>query len=368
LEDGIIVVRGTNGSDNVLIAPVTGQFTHRLTGYSVTMLASNDQGGAGTFLPISEVRGIRVELGAGNDYAWVRDPAGEFDLPVTLIGGDGRDTLVGGRMADLIDGGAGADSIDGGGGEDQIIDPPPPPDFDATALVDRNDVFQGTARIDDGILHVVTTGRNDEIQIGSMESPGEIYVLVNGANLRFDAALVRRILVDAGDGNDGVYYYNRSGLVNLPATINGGAGDDELYAEDAYDLHFDPIAFREHQASYAGTVLDGGDGNDRLTPLIGDATLIGGAGDDQFDTGRSWGANTIIDDQFAPPVAAPVGDPAPAAPMGEQALQPAATDDGASPAAANPPAVPLPFSTAAVPLASGSVFGDGADDVWDALG
>ena len=180
-----------------------------------------------------------------------------------------------------------------------VIDPSAP-----TALLDGDGALQGTARIEDGVLRVVATARNDEIQLGSTSQPGGIYFWVNGAGAQVDAALVRGIRIDAGDGDDMVYYNNLGGLLNLPTTINGGGGNDDLTGEDDRDCSDHAIAFRDRQASYAKVVLDGGDGNDRLMARIGDTTLIGGSGDDRifaeagYDT---WGHNTVIDD---PPSAA----------------------------------------------------------------
>ena len=188
---------------------------------------------------------------------------------------------------------------------------------------------------------------------------------VRGVNV--ERARVRGIQVDAGDGNDGVAFLNFNGLVNLPVTMNGGAGDDELYGEDDRNNVDDPIAFREYQSYYAKVVLNGGDGNDRLQAGIGDTTLIGGAGDDQISTGDRWGHNTVIDDPAPPVEAVTPASPVEPAEAQEPLVRPAAASDDASPTAGNSISVPPPFSTAAAPLASASVFGDHADDVWDTL-
>jgi hypothetical protein len=244
-------------------------------------------------------------------------------------------------------------------------------------LAGRDGEYRGTATLVDGILHVVTTAGGESIEIGTHVNSGIIYVRatdssvisddntrVRGVNV--ERARVRGIQVDAGDGNDGVAFLNFNGMVNLPVTMNGGAGDDELYGEDDRNNVDDPIAFREYQSSYAKVVLNGGDGNDRLQAGIGDTTLIGGAGDDQISTGDRWGHNTVIDDPGPPVEPVTPASPVEPAEAQERAAQPATTHDGASPSAANPTAVPPPFSTAAAPLALVAVFGDHADDVWDA--
>ena len=253
----------------------------------------------------------------------------------------------------------------------------------AWELIGADGEHRGTATLVDGLLHVVTTSGSEDVQIGTVGN--DVYVRVHGnsgvrdyARVR-DATVertrVRAIMVDAGDGNDGVYFFNYDGLVNLPTTINGGAGDDDLYGEDCFDNCYEPIASRAHQSSYARMVLNGGDGNDRLDARIGDTTLIGGAGDDVFLAARdyeTWGNNTIVDEpphRELPPIVGPVTVPVPMPPASPRPVtpvtprRPAVTEPAEPEAAVAVP--PAAFSVAPVAPAAGSLFdGDARDVLW----
>jgi Ca2+-binding RTX toxin-like protein len=241
---------------------------------------------------------------------------------------------------------------------------------------------RGTATLVDGILHVVTTSGGDAIQLGTNSDADLMYVTVVSSSgsagdysrvlgVQVERSRVHGIQIDAGDGNDTVDYHNFGGLLNLPTTINGGAGDDGLMGELDRNFHDDPIAFRNRQHSYAGVVLNGGDGNDYLDARIGDTTLIGGAGDDQFVTADSWGHNTIIDD---PPPAPPAKKPlvVPPAPMDTQPVVKTTAPSHVN-APADAPITPralsiIPFSTQPLTAANGpAVLGEPADALWDVL-
>ncbi len=70
---------------------------------------------------------------------------------------------------------------------------------------------------------------------------------------------VARVVIDSGDRNDMV---DARALADIPATLVGGTGDDELTGGPVADS------------------LDGGDGIDTLRGGAGDDTLTGGAGND----------------------------------------------------------------------------------------
>jgi Ca2+-binding RTX toxin-like protein len=261
----------------------------------------------------SQITGIRIELGGGNDEAGVSDFYGDFDIPVTMIGGTGRDDLQGGRADDFIDGGTGADTIAGGGGNDVILDDGAT--IDPDLIIDRNDVVHGTARLEDGIVKIVLTRSEDnDLMVGTAFVPGKLPVTVDGLTRRFDTAAVRGIYVDAGPGNDAVYFYNGIyGLVNVPLTVMGGAGNDTIDGQGDRDSEQHTIAVRGG-GPYAPVTLIGGDGDDSLYGGIGDALMDGGAGNDRFVNG--WGRNTILDE---PPT--PADPVTPVDPVVEPALE-----------------------------------------------
>src|SRR5262249_28263644 len=128
-----------------------------------------------------------------------------------------------------------------------------------------------------GVLTVDGTKGNDTIAVRvSPADPGVIAVDVGDdgtADFSFDRAAVTAIAINAGAGNDTVRIDDSGGVVGVPATIDGGSGDDKLTG-----------------ASEADTLL-GGDGNDTLTGGRGNDVAQGGGGDDTF----SWNPGDASD-------------------------------------------------------------------------
>lgn len=108
--DGVVVVTGTDGDDNVQI------FANAVGAQPVlTIEVWSTDGGEVVNLPLSTVSGIQVDGLAGNDRLFVDrtyDP--DMAVPVTLFGGAGDDVLIGGAGIDLLVGGSGNDWIDDG--------------------------------------------------------------------------------------------------------------------------------------------------------------------------------------------------------------------------------------------------------------
>jgi Ca2+-binding RTX toxin-like protein len=122
----------------------------------------------------------------------------------------------------------------------------------------------------DGVM-TITGGAERNYFYVSFATGNKMTVRDNGQLIdSFDKGAVRKVIVNCGDGNDQVYL----GSIGVPARIDGGAGDDNLYASDKSD-----------------TVL-GGDGNDLLTGLDGNDSLDGGAGDDSISCGT--GNDTVF--------------------------------------------------------------------------
>ncbi|MBO0700680.1 MAG: hypothetical protein J2P46_19950, partial [Zavarzinella sp.] len=81
-------------------------------------------GGTVLFMPASQISGITVNAGLGNDFVDLNSFAQGFEqlsIPATLSGGDGSDTLGGGNAGDTIRGDSGADLLFGNGGDDSIV-------------------------------------------------------------------------------------------------------------------------------------------------------------------------------------------------------------------------------------------------------
>jgi Ca2+-binding RTX toxin-like protein len=165
---------------------------------------------------------------AGNDY---------------ILGEAGDDTLLGGDGADTLKGGAGDDRLNGGRGVDR-------------ATLDYSSSVNGLAIDISGFVAgqaiVIDDGQGGHDTLTNIE---QLYVTgTSGADTITGSAANDRIethggadLVDAGDGDD--FISHAVGPTEAIATIDGGAGDDTLYA---------PLSSTFHVSAQ----FDGGDGFD----------------------------------------------------------------------------------------------------------
>ena len=108
-----------------------------------------------------------------------------------------------------------------------------------------------------GQLNVRGTDAADTVTFGREADTGLYVLAVNGNVRHFRQSDVRRVRIDAGNGNDAVTV-NRS--VRLATTLNGDAGDDTLNGGSGAD------------------VISGGDGDDRLYGNASADTVGGDAG------------------------------------------------------------------------------------------
>ena len=114
-----------------------------------------------------------------------------------------------------------------------------------------------------GVLTLVGGAERNSFYV-SFGTGGVFNVLDNGVKIgSFKVATVKKIAVTCGDGMDQVYL----GALGVPSMLDGGAGEDHLYATDKSD-----------------TII-GGDGPDHITAHQGDDSIDGGAGDDHISAG-----------------------------------------------------------------------------------
>lgn len=131
----------------------------------------------------------------------------------------------------------------------------------------------------DGLLTVEGTNKADKVEV--METDTAIKVSTNGKLESFDKSLVNSLRINGNNGDD--YLVNRTGL---PATLNGGNGNDYLQGGADSDLLVggagdDILSDFVPAKATAQNVLDGGAGNDNLWGGFGATdTLLGGAGND----------------------------------------------------------------------------------------
>ena len=235
----------------------------------------------------------RVAAGIYNEIAQVTAGADVID------GGDGDDIIYGEDGDDLIVGGLGTDKLYGGEGDDAFV-------INDLAEIDglaeildggagsfnRLEVFSDCGSVDLS-LATISNIQSFEAYVGA---PGVLQVTLTAAQLAgFSAGLlgtggtVDLLLTGSGSvvfstvqilgirsisGGTGNNRFDISGQI-WDLNLNGGSGSDVL-----------TISGKGLAAKTALFVLDGGDGDDRLTSRDGLNTLIGGAGRDILKGGK----------------------------------------------------------------------------------
>ena len=107
---GVLQVAGTNKADVITVSLDSAA--------GMVNVVVND---VATPVPLAGVVGVNVVSGNGNDTVSITETvAGEWTLPVTLMGGNGKDTLTGASGADTLDGGNGNDTLFGLAGNDTL--------------------------------------------------------------------------------------------------------------------------------------------------------------------------------------------------------------------------------------------------------
>jgi Ca2+-binding RTX toxin-like protein len=114
-----------------------------------------------------------------------------------------------------------------------------------------------SAVLENGVVTFTGTSGNDAMNVFiSSKNPSRLIVMNFSDEASFPLSQVHLIQINAGHGNDTVISHDTNGIVSIPMSINGGAGDDEIIA---------------------------GDGNDTIIGETGNDTLNGGGGDDIVD-------------------------------------------------------------------------------------
>jgi Ca2+-binding RTX toxin-like protein len=183
-------------------------------------------------------------------------------------------------------------------------------DDDGAAASDSERVIVTGADLKDGVLYIAGTAGDDRVSIN--KACGSIMVHANflsGPNhvRTFKAADVKRIEMYLGDGND---HAQIAGNIDLPVTMDGGAGNDHLNAGRGPavliggDGNDKLIGSRGNDKVYGGTgndlilggggndFLDGGSGNDRILGSCGNDVILGGDGNDRLFGG--WGDDQLL--------------------------------------------------------------------------
>lgn len=234
LDEGRVIVRGTDQDDTFLIADSADQLDVTVNGedfsfplpsvdkIQVTALAGNDVVNAAS-------TGVRVfaQLGGGDDQFF--GSSGND----TVQGGGGNDTMLGNGGADNLTAGSGADSVDGGAGPDR-----------ARGVNGRDIVIGG-----EGADSLSGGGGNDSLTAGDGDDE------VGGGSGRDS--------IEGGEGNDTVL------AGPGPDMVMGGDGDDVLNGENGPD-----------------TIM-GGEGRDLILGGAGGDDIAGGAEEDILVAGST---------------------------------------------------------------------------------
>jgi hypothetical protein len=184
----------------------------------------------------------------------------------------GNDTIIGTASNDAIIGTLGNDNISGGAGEDLIY----------YEIGDGQDVVNGGANDDlvfiqgNGSSHTFNISAVGGTQLGvNIENGAFNLVAADALNSEVLMSNVEDLHIDLGGGGDSVNIttpLGGTGLSTSTITINGGAGDDNVWAGEIDAAH--PV----------GVVFNGGGGDDGFESGAGNDTFDGGADGTGGDT------------------------------------------------------------------------------------
>jgi putative intracellular protease/amidase len=128
-----------------------------------------------------------------------------------------------------------------------------------TITIHLQDVNESPVYMSGSNLMVFGTSGNDTVYLWSGSVTGQVFAWMNGTMYgSFQVPAGGRAMVQGGSGDDQIYATD----LHMPATIFGQGGNDQITGGSANDI------------------LDGGDGMDRLWAGYGDDKVRGGAGDD----------------------------------------------------------------------------------------
>ncbi len=214
--------------------------------------------------------GVLVHTGNGNDRVMLNG----LPMPVTVIGGTGRDTVQGGSgVGTAVYGGPGDSvyEIDGTAGSDTLQVQTEPYQGQTVLAVHLNGLVQ--ERFTQlTVRHLLINGLagNDQITVGPL---GGYYF--------------PDLTVTDGPGND---LLDARGVTTQGVTLQGGDGNDTLYGGSGNDLLTTETGNSLLVAGAGNATLRGGTGSDTLWGGPGNDFLYGGQGNNVLHagTGRNY--------------------------------------------------------------------------------
>lgn len=298
---------GSEGLDTLVGG--TGDDAYYLNAYDgkIDSVVENANEGTDTVYFYGAAAGATYTLAANVENAQ------SWQSGLNLAGNSLNNTLLGDNGNNVLNGGAGADTLTGYGGNDTYV-------VENAGDVVTEALNGGTDLVQSSVTH--TLGANVE----NLTLTGT--AAINGTGNTLDNSMVGNTAnntLNGGIGND---------LLNGGAstdTLIGGVGNDTYQIGDAGDVvtelanegtdtvqssitytlgaNVENLALNGTAAingtgntlnnvltgNAAGNMLSGGTGNDRLDGLGGADTLMGGTGNDTYILGRTYGLETVVE-------------------------------------------------------------------------
>jgi Ca2+-binding RTX toxin-like protein len=140
-------------------------------------------------------------------------------------------------------------------------------------------------------IQVTGTADNDVVRIEQFDA-STLRVEENGVVQFFADGSVSSILMNGGDGNDTLVVSSTpAAVLDEPATINGGVGNDVIRGGSGADVLNGDAGDDDIRGSQGNDSLNGGTGNNQLFGETGDDTMTAGLGADVFS--GSFGVDTV---------------------------------------------------------------------------
>jgi uncharacterized delta-60 repeat protein len=152
------------------------------------------------------------------------------------------------------------------------------------AGVGRLKAASGTAVLDQGVLDVAGTARDDRIDL--TRHPATVEVMIDGERFDFNAGAIGSVLIHSGAGNDRVTVSGAIDTYVLGSagndTLRGGDANDTLTGADGNDQLFGGAGSDRLNGNGGSDTLSGDSGNDRLYGGGSNDALFGGSGADRL--------------------------------------------------------------------------------------
>jgi Ca2+-binding RTX toxin-like protein len=132
-----------------------------------------------------------------------------------------------------------------------------------------------------GVVTITGTDAADEIRV-RIDDNGRLEIQDNFNFRLFVADQVTALVINGLGGADTLAL---NAQLNVPATINGGAGADTIVGGRASDVLNGEAGSDSVSGGLGNDAISGGNNNDTLSGSVGNDTLLGGTGDDEMSGG-----------------------------------------------------------------------------------